>query len=183
MRSAYLWSESFTSSGSIKGVEYRYRYWYGPVVGMVVTQVWQGFAARLFLSFGSLKTSTPLPKGSPGRLHGAFELTNMDSLSDWDLVLNGRSLATSESSGEVRWKRLQFLVGRRLLNVQIDQRSRSTGLSFTRDLMLFTRPMPKCVEQRPHWLLRLSREEWPPVILNGTSSRWQGLNGYGLPAK
>jgi hypothetical protein len=154
-----------------------YRYWHGPVVGLAVTQVWQGYAARLFLSFGKLTAHT-LRSGSPGRPHGELELTNMDSLSDWTLALKDRVLATSESRGRVRESRLQRLLGRRLLSVQIDERDRSTILTFSRELTLSTNPMSNCRERRPHWLLRLSKGNWPPVILNGTSSRWRGKSGY-----
>jgi hypothetical protein len=156
-----------------------YRYWQGPVVGLAVTQVWQGYAARLFLSFGKLTAAGyTLRNGCAGRPHGELELTNMDSLSDWTLTLKDRVLATSESRGRVRESRLQRLLGRRLLSVQIDERDRSTILTFSRELMVKTTPMSNSAERRPHWLLRLSKDNWPPVILNGTSSRWRGKSGY-----
>jgi hypothetical protein len=116
-----------------------------------------------------------------GRPHGELELTNMDSLSDWTLMLKDRILATSESRGSVRESRLQRLLGRRLLSVQIDELDRSTILRFSRELVLKTTPMNNCAERRPHWLLRLSKDNWPPVILNGTSSRWHGKSGYDCP--
>ena len=156
-----------------------YRYWRGPVVGMAVTQVWQGYAARLFLSFGKLTAAEySLRSGSLGRPHGELELTNMDSLSEWTLVLNNRILTTSESRGCVRESRLQRLLHRRLLSVQIDEQNRSTILTFSKGLELRTSPMSNCRERRPHWLLALSRSHWPPVILRGTSSRWRGKSGY-----
>ena len=156
-----------------------YRYWHGPVFGLAVTQVWQGYAARLFVSFGKLTAAGyTLPNGCAGRAHGELELTNMDSFSDWTLTLRDRVLATSESRGRVRESRLQRLLGRRLLSVQIDERDRSTILTFSRELMVKTKPMSNSVERRPHWLLRLSEDNWPPVILNGTSSRWRGKSGY-----
>ena len=156
-----------------------YRYWHGPVVGLAVTQVWQGYAARLFLSFGKLTAAEyTLPSGSPGRPHGELELTNMDSFSDWTLTLKDIALATSESRGRVRESRLQSLLGRRLLSVQIDERDRSTILTFSRELAIRTNPMSNCRERRPHWLLRLSKGKWPPVILNGTSSRWRVRSGH-----
>ena len=102
----------------------------------------------------------------------------MDSLSDWMLTLKGRILATSESYYWLRESRLGRLLGRRLLSVQIDERTRSTVLKFTRQLALTTRSYPSTSERRPHWLLRLSKGNWPPVILNGTNSRWQGKSGY-----
>ena len=156
-----------------------YRYWHGPAAGLVVTQVWEGHAARLFLSFGSLAPSDHmLPSGAPGRPHGEYELTNMDSLTDWTLTLKGRILATSESCCRLRESRLQRLLDRRLLSVQIDERFRSTVLTFTRQLVLRTQFYPNTRERRPHWLLRLSEKNWPPVILNGTNRRWRGKNGY-----
>lgn len=156
-----------------------YRYWHGPVVGQTITLVWQGMWARFWLKFGKLTpASYTLSSGRSRRPHGEFELSNMDSLSNWTLTLRGRTIATSESYGRVRESSLRRLIGRRLLSVQIDERSRSTILRFTRELMLTTRPMPNCGERRPHWLLRLSRENWPPLILNGTSSRWRGKSGY-----
>jgi len=158
-----------------------YRYWHGPAVGRAVTQVWQGYAARLFLSFGKLAAAGyTLRSGSPGRPRGELELSNMDSLSDWTLTLKHRVLATSESRGRVRESRLQRLLGRRLLSVQIDEPDRSTILKFSRELRVKTTPMSDCdcAERRPHWLLRVSKDNWPPVILNGTSSRWRGESGY-----
>ena len=144
-----------------------------------MTQVWQGFASRVFLSFGKLTAATyTLKNGTPGRAHGEFELTNMESFSDWALKLNGRVFVTSESRYRMRDSELQRLVGRRLLSVQIDERSRSTVLNFSGLLALSTTTMRDCAERRPHWLLRLSIDNWPPVILNGTSSRYRGKSGY-----
>jgi hypothetical protein len=78
-----------------------YRKWHSPTVGQPVTQVWQGYAARLFISFGQLTPSDYTRRdGSPGRPHGKLELTNMSSLSGWRIILNGRRLADSESSPE-----------------------------------------------------------------------------------
>ncbi len=55
-----------------------YRYWHGPCVGLVVSQVWEGYAARLFLSFGQLTPANyTLSNGLPGTPHGELELTNM----------------------------------------------------------------------------------------------------------
>jgi hypothetical protein len=62
--------------------------------------------------------------------------------------------------------------------VQMDERDRSTILTFSRELMVKTTPMSNSAERRPHWLLLLSKDNWPPVILNGTSSRWRGKSGY-----
>ena len=149
------------------------------MVGLTVSQVWQGYAARLFLSFGNLTPTTYARRnGTPGRPRGEFELTNVDSLSNWTILLNGQVLATSESRARTRENRLRRLVGRRLLSVQIDEGTRSTLLTFTKGLVLRTETMRNCRERRPHWLLRLSKKNWPPVILNGTSSRWRGMSGY-----
>ena len=60
---------------------------------MSVTQVWQGYAGRLFLSFGKLTAAGyTLRSGSAGKPRGELELTNMDSLSDWTLTLKDRIL-------------------------------------------------------------------------------------------
>jgi hypothetical protein len=157
------------------------RYWHGPVVGLPVTQVWQGIGARFWLSFGKVTPSTyALPSGALARPHGELELTNMLSLSDWGLTLKNRILANSDSHYHVCDRRLQRLLGRRLRSVQIDARSQSTVLTFTGELVLMTQAMPGCRESRPHWLLRLSRENWVPVVLNGTSSSWRGKTGMKL---
>ena len=113
-----------------------------------------------------------------GRPHGELELTNMKSLSDWTLTLKGRILATSESRGRVRESSLRRLVGRRLLSIQIDELERSAILRFSGELVVKTTRMNKYAERRPHCLLRLSEDNWPSVILNGTSSRWRGKSGY-----
>jgi hypothetical protein len=157
------------------------RYWYGPVVGLVVTQVWQGMWARFWLSFGKLMPGDyTRSSGRAGRLHGELELTNMLSFSDWELTLKNRLLADSNSRYRVRESRLQRLLGSRLLSVQIDARSQSTVLTFTRELVLTTRAMPDCHEYRPHYLLRVSKKNWVPVILNGTSSGWRRKTGKDL---
>jgi hypothetical protein len=156
-----------------------YRFWRGPAVGLIVTQVWQGYARRLFISFGDLVPSAyTLPSGVPERPHGQFELTNMDSLSDWTLALNGHVLAHNESLYRVRERGLRLLTGRRLQSLRIDETSRSTVLTFTHGLSLSTRTMRNTGESRPHWLLRVSREHWPPVVLRGTSACWRGTSGY-----
>ena len=157
------------------------RCWHGRVVGLVVTQVWQGMWARFWLSFGKLTPSSrAMPSGAPGRTHGEFELTNMLSLSDWELALKGRILASSNSRCKVRERQLRRLLGRRLRSVRIDPSSQSTVLTFTREFALTTQAMPSCHEYRPHWLLRLSGENWAPVILNGTCSGWRGRAGKKL---
>lgn len=155
-----------------------FRYWRGPVVGMTCTQVWQGYAARIFLSFGSLTPAEyTLPSGLPGRSTGEFELTNMQSFSDWTLTIGKKVLATGESRYRVRDKKLQRLLGRRLLTVQIDEMTRCTILGFSNDVTIRTNPMNRCREPRPHWLLGPSENRWLPMILNGTGSRWLGKNG------
>lgn len=149
------------------------RYWLGPAAGQVVTQVSQGYASCLFPSFGRLTPADyTLPNGVLGRPHGEYELTTMGSLPAWTFTLKGRILATSESYYWLRESLLQRLLGRRLLSVQIDERSRSTVLTFTRALVLTTQSRGR--DRRPHWLLRLSNESWPQVILNGTHSCWRG---------
>jgi hypothetical protein len=158
-----------------------YRYWRGPVVGLGVTQVWQGIAARVWISFGRLKSDgSVLPNGALSRPHGELELTNVLSLSEWKLLLGRRVLATSDSPLRVRDRRLQLLVGRLLRSVQVDAESQATILRFTREVLLTTQPLPHYPECRPHWLLRLSRKNYVPVILKGTVSRWRGKTGKDL---
>jgi hypothetical protein len=143
-------------------------------VGQVVSQVWQGFAARLFISFGELTPSTyVLRSGRAGRPHGKFELTNMSSESSWLLTSNGRLLADGESLYRRRGKELQHLLGKRLLSLQIDARSQSTVLKFSGGLGLTTAAMPGSRERRPHWEVRMSEKDWPPVALLGTAYRWR----------
>jgi hypothetical protein len=151
-----------------------YRNWRGPVVGQVVTQVWEGYAARLFISFGELTPSTyTLPSGRPGRPHGKIELTNMLSESSWVLTLNGRVLADWESRGTKREKSLGRLSGKRLLSLDIDECSRSTVLRFSRGVAITTANIPGSREMRPHWSLRIAEKNWPPVALMGTGYRWR----------
>jgi hypothetical protein len=104
----------------------------------------------------------------------------MLSLSDWEIMLKNRMLANSNSRYHLRDRRLQRLAGRRLQSVQIDARSQSTVLTFSRELVMTTQGMPSKPEYRPHWLLRDSRGNWTPVILNGTSSGWRGKTGTDL---
>ncbi len=145
----------------------RARYWRGPVVGEKVTQVWQGYAARLFLSFGRLTPKRPLPDGSPGRPRGEFELSNMMSLSDWSLTLNGRLLADSASRDRTREKAIQRLARKRLLLVEIEEPSHWTVLRFSHGVVLSTKNMPGVRERRPHWLLRSGEADWRPVAPMG----------------
>jgi hypothetical protein len=148
-------------------------------VGRTVSHAWQGYAARVFLLFGKLKPSDYVHRdGSPGQPQSEFKLTNMESLSDWELSLRGRLIATSSSIGRLRERCLQMLIGRRLRSAEIEEESRSTRLSFTHGLILKTETMRHCRERRPHWLLRTPSGDWPPVVLRGTSSKWQGRNGY-----
>jgi len=148
-------------------------------VGRTVSHAWQGYAARIFLLFGKLKPSDYVhPHGRPGQPTSEFKLTNMCSLSDWELSLSGRLIATSSSVGQLRERCLGLLIGRRLQAMEIEELSRSTRLSFTHGLVLRTETMPDCGERRPHWLLRTPARVWPPVILRGASSKWQGRNGY-----
>jgi hypothetical protein len=143
----------------------------------VVTQVWEGYAARLFISFGEL-TPSPyvLPSGRRGRLRGEIELTNMLSETSWILTLNGHSLADDDSHVNRRKKALQRLVGRRLLALRIDRQSNATVVEFSRGVTLTTAAMPGSRERRPHWLLRIGDKEWRPVALMGTAYRWRPEN-------
>jgi hypothetical protein len=154
-----------------------YRKWHSAVVGESVTQVWEGYAARVFISFGQLTPSDyTLRNGSPGRPHGIFELTNMSSLSGWRIILNGHQLASSESPEQRRERVLQRLAGSRLLSLEIEAKSRATILTFTRGLIIVTKNLPGSREQTPHWSLRISNDNWPPVVLLGTGYRWRDEN-------
>ena len=142
-----------------------------------MTQVWQGYAARIFLSFGKLTPSDRVFRsGRRGRPHGAIELTNMMSESSWVLARNGHVLATSESCGRRREKALQRLLGQRLLLLHIDPRSRATVVRFSRGDALTTADMAGSRERGPHWVLRRSEHDWPPVALTGTAYRWREEN-------
>ena len=156
-----------------------YRKWHRRVVGQVVTQVWEGYASRIFISFGELKPSTyVLRNGTPGRPHGRIELSNMLSQSGWVLTLNGFPLADWESPDRRRHKALQRLVGKRLLRVGIDERSPSTVLSFCRGIEITTGNTPCSRETRPHWSMRIEKNDWAPIALPGTAYRWRLENRH-----
>jgi len=151
-----------------------YHKWHSPVVGQTVTQVWEGYASRLFICFGQLTPSDYRRRnGSPGRPHGKFELTNMSSLSGWTIFLNGHQSSSSESLGSRREKALQRLTGKRLLSLEIEASSQATILTFSRGLTLVTKNLPGSRERTPHWSLRISKYNWPPVALLGTGYRWR----------
>ena len=137
-----------------------------------VTQVWQGIAARVWISFGCLNSDGALlPNGAPSSPRGELELTNMLSISEWKLLVGRRVLASSDSPLRARDRRLQLLVGRLLRSVQIDAKSQATILRFTEGMILLsTQTLPFDPERRPHWLPRLSRAHYVPVILSGTAS-------------
>ena len=92
-------------------------------------------------------------------------------------TLGWRVLASSDSPLRARDRRLQLLVGRLLRSVQIDAKSQATILRFTEGILLPTQTLPFDPERRAHWLLRLSRAHYVPVILSGTASGWQGKTG------
>ncbi len=145
---------------------------------MMVSQVWQGMGARIFLSFGKLTPSDYiLRSGKPGHPRGEWQLINAHSLTDWELALDGRMLGTSGSRFGVRQSCLKRLLGRRLLSVQIDAQSLSTQLNFTRQLVLTTKAMTNSHERLPHWLLLPSSKGPPALILRGTGARWRGKTG------
>jgi hypothetical protein len=143
---------------------------------MVVSDVWQGMAARIFLSFGKLSPHL-LPSGKPGHSRGEVRLINAHSLTDWELTLNHRTVATSDSQFVIRASRLRLLQGRRLRSVQIDPQSLATQLNFTRQLVLTTKAMPNTHERLPHWLLLPCAGGPPALILRGTGWRWHGKTG------
>jgi len=160
-----------------------FRFWHGPIVGLRLSHVWEGYAARIFLEFGKLSPSGHTRRdGSLGNPRGEFKLTNMHSYSGWELSLAGKSLATSEGRWPIRERVLKrLLIGRRLQSVAIEARTRSTRLTFTHGLVLSTENLPHCYDHEPHWfhephwLLRLPNSgsnDWPHVVLAGTSSTW-----------
>jgi hypothetical protein len=143
-------------------------------VGQVVTQVWEGHATRLFISFGELTPSSyVLRSGRSGRPHGDIELTNMLSETSWVLTLNSHWPADDDSHFNRRNKALRRLVGKRLLALHIDRPSQSTVVKFSRGIALSTAAMSGSREHRPHWLLRISEKAWSPVALMGTAYRWR----------
>ena len=97
----------------------------------------------------------------------------MLSESSWVLTLNRRLLAEWKSLSTTRARGLQRLVGKRLLSLLIDDRSQSTMLTFTGRVALTTANLPGSREHGPHWLLRISEKNWPPVALMGTAYRWR----------
>ena len=154
-----------------------HRKWHSPVVGQSVTGVWEGYAARLFISFGQLTPSDYTRRdGSPGRPHGKFELTNMSSLSGWRIILNGHQLASSESPERRRERAIQRLARKRLLSLEIEAKSQATILTFSRGHMIVTKTLAGSREQTPHWSLMISKHNWPPVVLLGTGYRWRMEN-------
>ena len=162
--------------------ELAHRKWHGRVVGQAVTQVWEGYASRIFISFGELTPSTYVRRnGAPGRPHGKLELSNMLSESGWVLTLDGYLLADWESPDRKRYKALQRLVGKRLLRVEIDERSPSTVLSFSAGIAITTANVPGSREARPHWSMRIAKNDWPPVALPGTAYRWRLENRHHSP--
>ena len=139
----------------------------------MVTQIWEGYASRLFISFGALTPSTyVLPSGRPGRPHGRVELSNMLSESGWVLTLDRFPLADWESLDRRRHKALQRLVGKRLVALEIEERSRSTVLRFSGAIAIRTATMRGSREHGPHWSMRIGDNDWPPVALPGTAYRW-----------
>ena len=160
-----------------------YRDWRGRVVGQTVTQVWEGYASRIFISFGELTPSTyVLRSGSPGRPRGKIELSNMQSESGWDLSLDGILLADCESPATRRHRALQRLAGKRLLRVQIDAQSLATVLSFSTGIAITTWKLLGSRETRPHWSMRVGENEWPPITLQGTAYRWRSKSRPNRPS-
>ena len=154
-----------------------YRKCHSPVVGQPVTQIWEGYATRLFISFGQLTPSDYTRRDrSPGRPHGTFELTNMSNLSGWKVILNGRELASWESPERRRERALRRLEGKRLLSLEIEAVSHATVLRFSKGLIIVTKNLAGSREQTPHWSLRISNHNWPPVVLMGTGCRWRMEN-------
>lgn len=153
-----------------------FRYWHGPIVGLRLSHIWEGYAARIFLQFGRLAEHVRLD-GSSGQPRGEFELTNVHSWSGWELSIQGNPIATSQGRWPIRERILKrLLIGRRLQSIQIDARTRSTRLTFTRGLVLSTDSLANCPDREPHWLLRLptsGSDDWPHAVLPGTSSWWR----------
>jgi hypothetical protein len=97
----------------------------------------------------------------------------MLSESSWGITLGAWPLADWESAGRRRAKALQRLVGARLLSLEIDERSPASVLCFSRNITLRTANMAGSRNQRPHWLLRRAKGDWPLVSLPGTAYRWR----------
>ena len=96
--------------------------------------------------------------------------------SSWVLARNGHLLADSESRGRRREKALERLVGQRLLALDIDPRSRATLVQFSRGYALTTADYRGARVRGPHWIMRKSEKDWPPVALMGTAYRWREEN-------
>lgn len=150
------------------------RDWYGPAIGQRTTHAWEGYAARIFLEFGTLHPSKTVRRdGTRGNPKGDFTLTNMDSSSGWRLALNGHDVSASRMHWRLRERRLRTLIGRRLQRLEVDAGSRSTRLTFAHGLQLTTWSYSGCRE--PHWLLCSKNDgstDWKFVRLPGTESAW-----------
>jgi hypothetical protein len=97
----------------------------------------------------------------------------MLSQSGWVLSLNRVLLADWESSDRRRDNALKRLVGKRLVAIEIDERSPSTVLKFSGGIAITTANMPGVREGRPHWCKRIAERDWPDVALPGTAYRWR----------
>src|SRR5579859_928284 len=101
-----------------------FRYWHGPVVGLRLTHIWEGYAARIFLQFGELLPARR-PDGSPGEPKGEFGLMNAMSWSGWQLSRGSTRLVNSDSAWPSRERVLKrLLIGRRLRSLEIDAPTR-----------------------------------------------------------
>ena len=161
-----------------------FRFWYGPVVGMRVSGAWIGYAACLFLEFGTPDHETLRDKiGRPNRkvTKGEWSLSTMEYGPRWRVSLQGRSLVKSDSVDRQRNWALSRLVGRRLHSLEVDEQTFATRLRFSQGLSLETERIPPSLWRpsfQPHWLItnRNTRRDikWPHItVLRGRVRPWK----------
>jgi hypothetical protein len=149
-----------------------YRSWHGPIVGLNVSHVWSSYATCLFLEFECLT-----PGGTYMSLRGemrqfepsgTWSMTSMENWPAWWIRQNGRPIGSWVESRPLRARALRLLVGRRLNALEIDQRSKSTRLTFSLGLVLETKTDIQRLRTTPHWLLRgpaQGADHWPHIAL------------------
>ena len=148
-----------------------YRYWRGPLAGASVSHVWSSYASVVFLEFGQLSAGEPLPRGTLGQPRGEYCISTMQSWPHWQLSVEERIAATSDSKGAVRTAGLGLLVGRRLKTFEISVDGQSTRLRFTLGVTVRTTTEMHELRWEPHWHLfgpdRANSKEGLSVVLRG----------------
>src|SRR5580658_576596 len=103
--------------------------------------------------------------GSP---RSSSRVRAMDSWPGWRLWQHGRLIARCDEGRPRRLRALRLLLDRRLNALEIDERSKSTRLTFSLGLALETRTDIRRLRRVPHWMLRGSSQgddDWPSIEL------------------